>query len=284
MVLLWLALAAALGGVLVILLLVYRSALMPLLVITGALLALATACAVLYALARWDLLSIDGQITFVLVIGASTDDALLLIARFREELAKQPDTSTAMAAACRATAPPVLASAATIACAMMTLTVSSLPAEQAMGPAVAVAMVCCAAASLTFLPAALALCGHRTLRARSAPATVTRWTKITRPIAHRPRRVWLGCLVLLVAGAACAPLLSQTGIPCTRLCPSAHPRLPGTTSWHATSQPAPPAPSSSSPPPPGLPTCAAGSHRAPAWRPPQRDLPVPKGSCRSSRR
>ncbi|MFJ5829502.1 MMPL family transporter [Streptomyces sp. NPDC093089] len=167
-------LAVALGGVLVILLLVYRSVLMPLLVITGALLAPAAACAVLYILARSGRLPIDGQtqgIVFVLVIGASTDYALLPAARHREELTEQPDTARAMAAACRGTAPPVLASAATIACAMMTLTFSDLPAEQGLGPAVAIAMVCCAAVSLTFLPAALVLCGHRALGPRAGRVT-----------------------------------------------------------------------------------------------------------------
>ncbi|MGT2532814.1 MMPL family transporter [Streptomyces nojiriensis] len=86
-------LAVTLSGVLLILLVVYRSVLMPLPVISGALLALAATCAVLYALARPGWLPIDGQtqgIVFVLVIGASTDYALLLGARHREELARQP--------------------------------------------------------------------------------------------------------------------------------------------------------------------------------------------------
>ncbi|MEU2184497.1 MMPL family transporter [Streptomyces thermolilacinus] len=208
-------LAVALAGVLLILLIVYRNVMMPLLVIAGALAALAVACAVLYALARPGWLPVDGQtqgIVFVLVVGASTDYALLLAARHREELAQQPDPAPAMAAARRATAPPVLASAATIACAMTTLTFSDLPAEQALGPAVAIAMACCAAVSLTFLPAMLVLCGHRTLR--PAPqGTNGPWTKTAGVIAHRPRRVWAGCLALLVAGAAFAPLLSQNGIP-----------------------------------------------------------------------
>ncbi|WP_225805048.1 MMPL family transporter [Streptomyces sp. NK15101] len=216
-------LAVALGGVLVILLLVYRSVLMPLLVITGALLALAVACAVLYMLARSGWLPIDGQaqgIVFVLVIGASTDYALLLAARHREELAQQPNAARAMAAACRATAPPVLASAVTIAFAMMTLTFSDLPAEQALGPAVAIAMACCAAVSLTFLPAVLVLCDHRALRPRAARETDGRWAKTARAIGHRPRRVWLGCLALLAVGAACAPLLSQTGVPLHQALPA----------------------------------------------------------------
>ncbi|MFE9042576.1 MMPL family transporter [Streptomyces sp. NPDC007818] len=216
-------LIVALGGVLVILLLVYRSVLMPLLVITASLLALAAACAALYTLARSGLLPVDGQaqgIVFVLVVGASTDYALLLAARFREERAGQLDASMAMTAACRATAPPVLASAATIACAMMTLAFSDLPAEQALGPAVAIAMACCALVSLTFLPAALVLCGQRVLRPRSPRRTAAMWTKIARATARRPRRIWAGCLLVLALGASCAPLLSQTGVPLHQALPT----------------------------------------------------------------
>ncbi|MGP3690978.1 MMPL family transporter [Streptomyces sp. IBSNAI002] len=220
-------LAVAIGGVLVILLLVYRSLLMPLLVITGALMALAVACAALYVLARSGLLPIDGQsqgIVFVLVVGASTDYALLLAARYREELVTQPNTARAMAAACRATAPPVLASAATIACAMMTLLFSSLPSERALGPAVAIAMGCCAGVSLTFLPAVLLLCGRRALRPARADGW---WTRSARAIECRPRRVWLGCLALLAVGAACAPLLTQSGVPLHRALPPGSPSVAG---------------------------------------------------------
>ncbi|MEU7331529.1 MMPL family transporter [Streptomyces parvus] len=67
-----------------------------------------------YVLARQGLLPIDGQtqgIVFVLVVGASTDDALLLASRHCEELAGQPDAAVAVSAACPATAPPVLSSA-----------------------------------------------------------------------------------------------------------------------------------------------------------------------------
>ncbi|MFF7442095.1 MMPL family transporter [Streptomyces sp. NPDC008122] len=225
-------LAITLACVLLILLAVYRSVLMPLLVIAGALVALAAACAVLYALARPGRLPIDGQtqgIVFVLVIGASTDYALLLAARHREELAQQPDPAQAMAAACRATAPPVLASAATIACAMMTLVFSDLPAEQTLGPAVAIAMVCCATVSLTFLPALLLLCGRRALRPATAQRTGEdgRLTRVGRVIGCRPRRVWTGCLVLLAAGAACAPLLAQTGVPLHQALPSGSPSAAG---------------------------------------------------------
>ncbi|MFD5770730.1 MMPL family transporter [Streptomyces sp. NPDC127049] len=225
-------LAVALGGVLLILLLVYRSVIMPLLVIVSSLLALAVACAVLYALARADWLSIDGQtqgIVFVLVVGASTDYALLLAARAREELAEQPDARRAMTAACRATAPPVLASAATIACAMMTLVLSGLPSERALGPAVAIAMACCTAVSLTFLPAVLVLCGRRVLRPPTGARSGGRWARPARALEHRPRRVWAGCLVLLAAGAALAPLLAPTGVPLHQALPADAPSVAGHT-------------------------------------------------------
>ncbi|MFJ3633356.1 MMPL family transporter [Streptomyces sp. NPDC090112] len=225
-------LAVTLAGVLLILLAVYRSLVIPLLVIAGALVALAAACAVLYALARPGWLAIDGQtqgIVFVLAIGASTDYALLLAARHREELPQHPDAAQAMKAACRATAPPVLASAATIACAMMTLTFSDLPAEQALGPAVAIAMACCAAVSLTFLPALLLVCGRRALRPATASQTGEdgRRTKAGRAIECRPRRVWAGCLVLLAAGAACAPFLAQSGVPLHQALPAGSPSATG---------------------------------------------------------
>ncbi|MEV4048801.1 MMPL family transporter, partial [Streptomyces sp. NPDC049744] len=94
-----LLLAVALITVLVILLLVYRSVLLPLVIILGAVFALGLACAVVYALAERDAVRVDGQvqgILSILVIGAATDYALLLTARFREELARHPDRFAAV--------------------------------------------------------------------------------------------------------------------------------------------------------------------------------------------
>ncbi|MFG3041816.1 MMPL family transporter [Streptomyces sp. NPDC048330] len=217
-------LAVALGGVVLILLLVYRSVLMVVLVIASALLSLATACAALYAGASAGWLMVDGQvqgIVFVLVIGASTDYALLLVARYREEAGRREGKEEAMPAACRATAPPVLASAATVACAMLTLTLATLPADRGLGPAVAIAMACCAVTSLTFLPAALVLCGPRALRSEAAPGQGDGlWERPVRVIQRHPRRTWLICLALLVAGAALSPMLEQDGVPLHRALPS----------------------------------------------------------------
>ncbi|MBW5255049.1 MMPL family transporter, partial [Streptomyces sp. P01-B04] len=86
-----LLLGVALAAVLLILLLVYRSVLLPFLIIFSAVLALGLVCAVVYALADHGVVRVDGQvqgILSILVIGAATDYALLLTARFREELAR----------------------------------------------------------------------------------------------------------------------------------------------------------------------------------------------------
>ncbi|MFG2975953.1 MMPL family transporter, partial [Streptomyces sp. NPDC048331] len=103
----------------------------------------------------------------------------------------------------------------------------ALPSERALGPAVAIAMICCAAVSLTFLPAVLTLCGPRALRPRDRTRAGGGRTWWARAIERRPRRVWLGCLVLLAAGAACAPLLAQSGVPLHQALPATAPSVTG---------------------------------------------------------
>ncbi|MCK1798364.1 MMPL family transporter [Streptomyces sp. XM4193] len=159
-----LLLSVALGVVLLILLLVYRSVLLPFVVIMGSVFALALACAVVYLLADRDVLRVDGQvqgILFILVIGAATDYALLLTARFREELAA-PDTDRfgAMRAALRRSAGAITASAATVALGLLALLLSDLTNNRALGPVGAIGIVCSVLSVLTFLPAALVLLGR----------------------------------------------------------------------------------------------------------------------------
>jgi RND superfamily putative drug exporter len=93
------------GVVALILVLVYRSPLLPLLVLACALLALCLAALVVYQLAAAELIALSGQtqgILFILVVGAATDYALLLVARYREELRRHASTWTAMRIAYRA--------------------------------------------------------------------------------------------------------------------------------------------------------------------------------------
>ncbi|RLL69336.1 MMPL family transporter [Streptomyces sp. Z26] len=220
----------ALSVVLLILLLVYRSVLLPLVVILTAVFALSLASAVVYALAERDAVRVDGQvqgILSILVIGAATDYALLISARFREELAAGGDRSTAMRAAVRRSTGAVVASAATVGLGLLTLLLSDLSNNRALGPVGAVGIVCAVAAALTFLPAALALLGRAAYwpsRPRRAadpadPGTSGRgvWPRVAALVDRAPRRVWAGTLAVLLACAAFAPQLKADGVPLSEI-------------------------------------------------------------------
>ncbi|MFI6103331.1 MMPL family transporter [Streptomyces sp. NPDC051310] len=210
-------LGVALVAVLLILLLVYRSVLLPLVIIVGSVFALGLACGVVYALAERDVVRVDGQvqgILFILVIGAATDYALLLTARFREELAGGRDRFTAVRAAVRRSAGPVTASAATVALGLLALLLSDLTNNRALGPVGAIGIVCALLSALTFLPAVLVLLG----RAAYWPAGPDRtghpmWSRLAALVDRAPRRVWAVTLAALLACAAFAPTLSARGVP-----------------------------------------------------------------------
>ncbi|MEU1133094.1 MMPL family transporter [Streptomyces sp. NPDC005900] len=217
-----LLLAVALATVLVILLLVYRSLLLPVVIILGAVFALGLACAVVYALADRDVVRVDGQvqgILSILVIGAATDYALLLTARFREELAAGEDKVRAMGAALRRSFGPIAASGATVALGLLALLLSDLTNNRALGPVGAIGIACAVLSSLTFLPAVLVLLGRaaywpakpRTAREKSAAHGV--WTKVADLVDRAPRKVWAVTLAALLACAAFAPTLASHGVP-----------------------------------------------------------------------
>ncbi|MFJ6388297.1 MMPL family transporter [Streptomyces sp. NPDC091972] len=215
-----LLLAVALAVVLVILLLVYRSVLLPLVIILGSVFALGVACAVVYALADHDVVRVDGQvqgILSILVIGAATDYALLLTARYREELARDTDRFTAARAALRQSWAAIVASAATVALGLLALLLSDLTNNRALGPVGAIGIACAVLTSLTFLPAALALLGRAAYwPARPRPVDDRRegvWHRVAALVDRAPRKVWAVTLVVLLAGAAFAPALTSKGVP-----------------------------------------------------------------------
>ncbi|MER6491701.1 MULTISPECIES: MMPL family transporter [Streptomyces] len=215
-----LLLAVALAVVLLILLLVYRSVLLPLVIILGAVFALGTACAVVYALADHDVVRVDGQvqgILSILVIGAATDYALLLTARCREELARGADRFTAARAALRRSWAAIVASAATVALGLLALLLSDLTNNRALGPVGAIGIACAVLTSLTFLPAALALLGRAAYWPARPRPTDERpegvWHRIAALVDRAPRKVWALTLVVLLAGAAFAPALTSRGVP-----------------------------------------------------------------------
>ncbi|MCU7702386.1 MMPL family transporter [Streptomyces albidoflavus] len=216
-----LLLGVALIAVLLILLVVYRSVLLPLVIIFGAVLALGLACAVVYALAQRDVVRVDGQvqgILSILVIGAATDYALLLTARFREELSLHGDRFTAMRLAWRQSFGPITASAATVALGLLALLLSDLTNNRALGPVGAIGIVCSVFSALTFLPAALVLLGRAAYWPAHPKVTGTGgshrlWQRVADRVDRTPRKVWAITLAALVACAAFAPTLTSRGVP-----------------------------------------------------------------------
>ncbi|MBO1284965.1 MMPL family transporter [Streptomyces sampsonii] len=216
-----LLLGVALIAVLLILLVVYRSLLLPLVIIFGAVLALGLACAVVYALAQRDVVRVDGQvqgILSILVIGAATDYALLLTARFREELSLHGDRFTAMRLAWRQSFGPITASAATVALGLLALLLSDLTNNRALGPVGAIGIVCSVFSALTFLPAALVLLGRAAYwparpKVTGAGGSHRLWQRVADRVDRTPRKVWAITLAALVACAAFAPTLTSRGVP-----------------------------------------------------------------------
>ncbi|MEO3755816.1 MMPL family transporter [Streptomyces sp. B6B3] len=216
-----LLLGVALAAVLVILLLVYRSVLLPFTIIISSVLALGIACAVVYLLADADVVRVDGQvqgILSILVIGAATDYALLLTARFREELGPANPWAAAVKAV-RTSFGAIAASAATVAMGLLALLISDLTNNRALGPVGAIGIACAVITTVTFLPAVLALVGRAAFWPARPRATEQEtgghglWRRVAHWVDTRPRQLWAGTIVALAVGAAFFPTLSSDGVP-----------------------------------------------------------------------
>src|SRR5215510_14660629 len=149
--------------VVVILLLTYRSPVLWLLPVMSAGVALTCAQAVIYLLAKHADLTVNGQsagILTVLVFGAGTDYALLLVARYREELRRHQDRHHAMAIALHRAGPAMLASAGTVAAGMLCLLVAEMNSTKGLGPVAAIGIAIGLLAMLTLLPALLVITGR----------------------------------------------------------------------------------------------------------------------------
>ncbi|MEV4636946.1 MMPL family transporter [Actinoplanes sp. NPDC049548] len=197
-----------LAVVTIILLITYRSPVLWLLPIVSAGVALTAAQAVIYLLAKHAGLVVNGQsagILTVLVFGAGTDYALLLVARYREELRRHEDRHEAMALALHRAGPAIIASAATVAIGMSCLTLAELNSTSGLGPVAAIGVAVGLLAMITLLPALLVICGRWLFwpvrpKAGSAEPTATGvWARLGGRIARRPRIVWIVTAVVLGA-------------------------------------------------------------------------------------
>jgi RND superfamily putative drug exporter len=216
-------------GVLVflILIVVYRSPLLPVVVLATATLALAAAGGIIYQLARHDVLELSGMsqgILFILVIGACTDYGLLLVARFREELHRHEDRRRALTAAYRAALEPIAASGGTVILGVLCLLVTNLKSTHDLGPVAAIGIGASLLAALTFLPACLLLLGRAAFwpfaprygtsrtRGRAGSGGAGLWGRIAAFVGRYPRRCWLVVGgVLLVVAVAFLPQLHASG-------------------------------------------------------------------------
>ncbi|MGO3328552.1 MMPL family transporter [Gordonia sp. (in: high G+C Gram-positive bacteria)] len=209
--------------VLIILVLVYRSPILPIVVLMSAVFGLALASGVVYALADSGTVELNGQsqgILFILVFGAATDYALLLVARYREHLATDDDPRRALVTAWRATLPPIAASAGTVILGVLCLLFSDLNSNRSLGPIAAIGVAASLIASITFLPAALALLGRTAFWPRRPKPTGADephrlWKSVADIVAAAPRRTWAATLVVLVIGAAFAPMFRADGVATT---------------------------------------------------------------------
>ncbi|MGY2066914.1 MMPL family transporter [Blastococcus sp. SYSU DS0619] len=216
-----LLLIAAFGVVLMILLVVYRSPLLPLLVIGTAGLALTVSLAVAYFLARQGWIAVNGQsqgIASILVVGAATDYGLLLVARYREELRREESKYAAMRVALRQSWEPILASGGTVILGVLCLLFSDLGSNRGLGPISAVCIAFAMLAALTFLPAVLVLFGRAAFwpfRPRYGEEHVhgRGWERVSASVGRRPGRYLLGSAGALVVLALFLPTFDADGIP-----------------------------------------------------------------------
>ncbi|WP_308291575.1 MMPL family transporter [Microbacterium sp. G2-8] len=220
-----LLLGVALGAVLVILVLVYRSALLPIIVLSTSLFALCVALLTVWWLAKAEVLLLSGQtqgILFILVIGAATDYSLLLVARFREELRVEKDRGAAVFRAVKGSFEPIIASGGTVIAGLLCLLLSDLKSNSTLGPVASIGIVFAMLAALTFLPALLLVFGRvsfwpRTPRfAPDASGDEERtggWARVARAVQARPRRVWIGTAVVLAIGCLGVTQLQAEGVP-----------------------------------------------------------------------
>src|SRR6185437_6591244 len=203
--------AAALTLVLVLLVLIYRSPIFWVIPILSVVAAEQVLRGAGYALTQLGV-TVNGQtagIALILVFGAGTDYALLLVARYREELRRHASPYESMRLALAGAAPAIVASAATVILALLVVTLAEVNSTAGLGPLSALGVGLAVMSSLTLLPALLLIGGRRAfwpfvLRAgdQGSDATHGRWRRLGNRIAGNPRRVWIVTLALLACATA----------------------------------------------------------------------------------
>ncbi|GAA3775019.1 MMPL family transporter [Plantactinospora mayteni] len=202
---------ATIGAVALLLLVTYRSPVLWLIPLITAGVASQVASAVVYLLAEYAGLTVDFQsqnILTVLVLGVGVDYALLIVARYREELRRHQDRHEAMALALRRSFPAMCASAATVAAGLLCLLAADLPSTRGLGPVGAVGIAATLVAMATLLPAVLVLFGRWVfwpfvprytpgLAGHDVAEDHRGWARVARFVDRRHRTTWIGSILAL---------------------------------------------------------------------------------------
>jgi RND superfamily putative drug exporter len=194
--------------VLVLMLLTYRSPAIAALMLAVVAIAYIVATGAVYGLVEAGATTVSGQSTAILIVlmfGAGTDYCLLIVSRFREELARGGEVDEAMARAAARTGPSILASGGIVIAAMLVLGLADFNATREMGPILALGVAVMVACGLTLLPATLAALGTRAFwPAIPKPGDEEKrgnWTAIGRVVRRRPVLLASVSAGILVLGA-----------------------------------------------------------------------------------
>ena len=205
----------------IILIVVYRSPVLWILPLFTAASALGIATMIVYYLAREEIIDLNGQtqgILDVLVLGAATDYALLLIARYREELHHHQSRFDAMRIALRGVVEPIIASGSTVIAGLMVLLLSDLSSNRGLGPVGSIGIASSMLAVLTLLPALLIIFGRwifwpKIPRFDDVDEKLSGlWSKVGNLVDRRPRAVWISTALALLIFAGFSTTLKSDGL------------------------------------------------------------------------
>jgi RND superfamily putative drug exporter len=204
-----------------ILIVVYRSPLLWILPLFTAVTALSLAGTVVYYLAKAGTIDLNGQsqgILSVLVLGAATDYALLLIARYREELHHHESRYESMRIALRGVVEPIIASGSTVIVGLLVLLLSQLSGNRGLGPVGAIGIAAAMVTVLTLLPALLVVFGRwifwpKIPKFDDVDEQLSgTWAKVGRAVEKNPKRIWISTALLLTILAGFSFTLKADGL------------------------------------------------------------------------
>lgn len=220
-----LLLAVALAVVFIILLFVYRSPILPFVVLINSVFALCAAILIVFYLAKAGIIALNGQvqgILFILVIGAATDYALLYVARYREELTRHIEVYKAILASWRRSLEPILAAGGTVIAGLLCLLLSDLNSNKALGPVGAIGLIMAIVAALTLLPSLLIMFGRKVFWPRvpqyksAAKLEVPKtglWPRVAQFVSNKFRSIWVITTAVLIVFSFGLFQLRADGVP-----------------------------------------------------------------------